>query len=121
MTAAATTAGSDPMTAMSQTASPSRVNNSLGCSRFEIVAAIVTHRDLVCMFRRSIHVQGDRGCWHCITGFLPVRVDVVTQAVREISGEAGISDADLRLLAQDELQLSSLVQVAAPSGAAHLS
>ena len=59
----------------------------------EVVAAVLTHRDRVGLFRRSRKVRGDAGRWHCITGFLPAAEDPQQQALNEIQEETGI-DAD---------------------------
>lgn len=75
--------------------------------QFEVVAAILTHRGRVGLFRRSLHVTGDVGCWHCITGFLPVGSDPLNQAILEIWEETGIAEAGLDLGKRTILDLTS--------------
>ena len=63
---------------------------------FEIVAALLTHRGRLGLFRRSQHVTGDVGRWHCITGFLPDGVAPLHHARVEIFEELGIAAQALR-------------------------
>lgn len=66
-------------------------------SGFEIVAAVITYRGRVALFRRSRHVSGDVGRWHCITGFLASHDDPKGQVIVEIEEETNIAASDLSL------------------------
>lgn len=66
-------------------------------SRFDVVAAVLTHEGRLALFRRSRLVTGDVGRWHCITGFLPSGQSPLRQAFREVDEEAGINADQLRL------------------------
>jgi predicted NUDIX family NTP pyrophosphohydrolase len=72
----------------------------------EVVAALLTHRGAVGLFRRSACVSGDPGCWHCITGFLPPGGDPLVQALAEIDEEAGIAPTQLQLRQRRVLALA---------------
>lgn len=76
-------------------------------AQFEVVAAILTHLGRVGLFRRSAHVTGDVGCWHCITGFLPVGADPLRHAILEIWEETRIAEAKLELSERTILELTS--------------
>lgn len=71
----------------------------------EIVAAVLSHQGDLALLRRSPLVTGDVGRWNCITGFLEVCNDPLTQVLEEIQEEAGISRSDLRLLSSKVLHL----------------
>ncbi|MBD1551501.1 NUDIX domain-containing protein [Pseudomonas typographi] len=61
----------------------------------EIVAALLTHRGRLGLFRRSQYVTGDAGCWHCITGFLPQGAAPLRHALVEVLEELGIEERAL--------------------------
>lgn len=61
----------------------------------EIVAALLTHRGRLGLFRRSQHVTGDVGRWHCITGFLPEGTAPLRHAMVEVLEELGIAEQAL--------------------------
>lgn len=61
----------------------------------EIVAAVLAHRDQICLLRRSQHVSSDRGRWHCVTGYLDLAYDPAQQARLEILEETGLAANDL--------------------------
>lgn len=63
---------------------------------FEVVAAVLTHRGRLGLFRRSALVSGDAGQWHCVTGFLPSGADPLGHALQEIQEELGINAINLR-------------------------
>jgi hypothetical protein len=65
--------------------------------RFEIIAAVLTHNDRLCLLRRSAQVRTDRGYWHCITGYLSTGVPPLEHAFVEINEETGIARRDLEL------------------------
>jgi len=62
----------------------------------EIVAALLTHRGRLGLFRRSQHVTGDVGRWHCITGFLPDGTAPLSHVMIEVLEELGIAEQALR-------------------------
>jgi 8-oxo-dGTP pyrophosphatase MutT (NUDIX family) len=64
---------------------------------FEIIAAVLTHNDRLCLLRRSAQVNTDRGYWHCITGHLSTGAPPLEHAFIEISEETGIDRGDLEL------------------------
>ena len=61
----------------------------------EIVASVLTYGGKMALFKRSQHVSGSRGQWHCITGFLDARSTPQDQAIREVTEEAGITAGNL--------------------------
>lgn len=61
----------------------------------EIVAALLTHRGRLGLFRRSQQVSGDVGRWHCVTGFLPNGATPLHHAMIEILEELGIEERAL--------------------------
>ncbi|MGQ0699381.1 MAG: NUDIX domain-containing protein [Panacagrimonas sp.] len=63
----------------------------------EVVAAVLTCRERLCLLRRSSQVGSDIGQWHCVTGFLPSHEEPLQQAIQEIFEETGISDEHLAL------------------------
>jgi 8-oxo-dGTP pyrophosphatase MutT (NUDIX family) len=75
--------------------------------RREVVAAILTHGGRVGLFRRSVHVSGDVGCWHCITGYLPGGADPLRHALLEIEEETGIVQSELDLATRALMELHS--------------
>jgi hypothetical protein len=66
----------------------------------EIVAAVLTSQNNIAIFQRSSAVTGDRGKWHCITGFLPEHADPFQHAILEINEEADIGFDQLSLQGQ---------------------
>lgn len=64
----------------------------------QVVAALLTHQGRIGLFRRSPHVSGDVGRWHCITGFLPDDAEALNHAFVEIHEETGIPPLELTLL-----------------------
>lgn len=66
------------------------------CLPIEIVAAMLTHRGRLGLFRRSQLVTGDVGRWHCITGFLPQGTLPLDHAMVEVLEELGIAEQALR-------------------------
>jgi len=64
---------------------------------FEIIAAVLTHNDRLCLLRRSAQVKTDRGYWHCITGYLSAGAPPLEHAFIEIIEETGIHRRDLEL------------------------
>jgi 8-oxo-dGTP pyrophosphatase MutT (NUDIX family) len=64
---------------------------------FEIIAAVLTHDDRLCLLRRSAQVKTDRGYWHCITGYLATGASPLEHAFIEINEETGIDRCDLEL------------------------
>lgn len=73
-----------------------------------VVAAILTCGGRIGLFRRSVHVTGDVGRWHCITGFLPDREDPLRQALLEVEEEAGIAEHALELRNRTVLDLTGM-------------
>lgn len=65
--------------------------------RQEVVAAVLTYRERLCLLRRSAQVGSDIGQWHCVTGFLPAHEDPLQQAIQEILEETGIGGEHLSL------------------------
>lgn len=74
----------------------------------EVVAAVLTHGNRVCLLRRSQHVHTDAGFWHCVTGFLPRRCDPMAHILVEIAEELGIAARELRLRDRNLLTLSGV-------------
>jgi 8-oxo-dGTP pyrophosphatase MutT (NUDIX family) len=72
----------------------------------EVVAAVLTYRGAIGLFRRSARVSGDAGRWHCITGFLPGGANALGHALMEIDEETGIPPAALRLHRRTVLKLT---------------
>lgn len=71
----------------------------------EIVAALLTHRGRLGLFRRSQHVTGDVGRWHCITGFLPDGAAPLHHALTEILEELGIAEQALSPMADKVIDM----------------
>ncbi|WP_299698164.1 NUDIX domain-containing protein [Hydrocarboniphaga sp.] len=63
----------------------------------EIVLAVITHGEHICLMRRSAQVRGDNGKWHCITGFLDENQTPLSQAYAEIREEAGLGSDTIEL------------------------
>jgi NADH pyrophosphatase NudC (nudix superfamily) len=64
----------------------------------EIVASVLTNKGEVALFKRSQRVTGDRGLWHCITGFLEQHNCPSTHVQVEIEEEASIAAKHLSLI-----------------------
>jgi 8-oxo-dGTP pyrophosphatase MutT (NUDIX family) len=62
---------------------------------FQVVAAVLTHQDRICLLRRSALVSSDAGLWHCVTGYLPVAAEPIRHAQLEVAEETGIAAACL--------------------------
>lgn len=60
-----------------------------------IVAVTVLWRGRVGLFRRSVHVDHDRGLWHCVTGYVEAGVSPLQQAFVELHEETGLSVIDI--------------------------
>lgn len=71
----------------------------------QVVAALLTHQGRIGLFRRSPHVSGDVGRWHCITGFLPDDAEALSHAIVEIYEETGIPSLELSLINSAVLEL----------------
>jgi hypothetical protein len=78
----------------------------LGLRPNTVVATILTYGSRIGLFRRSAHVTGDAGRWHCITGFLPACADPLRQALLEVEEEAGILEPELELKRRTVLYLT---------------
>lgn len=63
----------------------------------QVVAAVLSNKGRIGLFRRSNKVSGDVGLWHCITGFLSNADSPLTQALVEIEEEVGICGDKLQL------------------------
>jgi ADP-ribose pyrophosphatase len=63
-----------------------------------VVAAVVMHRQKICLLRRSFLVDSDRGRWMCVTGYLPSGEDPLFQARTEVQEEMGLAHPQLRLV-----------------------
>lgn len=61
----------------------------------DVVAAVVTWRGRIGLFKRSAAVASDAGQWHCITGYLEHGEAPVQGALRELFEETGLKLIDL--------------------------
>lgn len=64
----------------------------------DVVAAVLVNRSRIGLFKRSRAVTGDRGRWHCITGYLPAGTDPLKQARTEVFEEAGLGGDDVSFI-----------------------
>ncbi len=64
---------------------------------FEVVAALLSYGERICLLRRSPEVSSDKGLWHCVTGYLPPAQRPFDQALLEIDEETGIGASSLEL------------------------
>lgn len=72
-----------------------------------IVAVAVLWRGRVGLFRRSAHVDHDRGLWHCVTGYVEPGVTPLEQAFAELLEETGLGVIDLEAFVEgDVLELT---------------
>lgn len=71
----------------------------------EIVAALLTHRGRLGLFRRSQQVTGDVGRWHCITGFLPQGAAPMRHALIEVLEELGIDERALSAISNKVIEM----------------
>ncbi|MAG81376.1 MAG: hypothetical protein CMN89_05210 [Sutterellaceae bacterium] len=65
-----------------------------------IVAAAITHGNMLSLFKRSAKVGYDKHLWHCITGYLPSGESPISQVLSEIQEETGLCDSQLNLKKQ---------------------
>lgn len=73
----------------------------------EVVAGVVRDGERICLLRRSMSVQSDRGLWHCVTGHLAPGASPRAQMLVELREELGLLPEQIRTLRSGSvLQLS---------------